>query len=140
MIPLKFATIDDSVSSFREGVQIILEEVQRTIRNASPTADETISYQVPTITLNGRYLVCFAAWKLNIGLYPTHTADEAFEQELAPYKTVQGLTKAPRRPWLRSLPNARHGRRADHRDIAVLALPWRSPTYSVSTPENSTIR
>ena len=93
----KFATIDDYISSFPEDVQIILEEVRRTIRNAVPTADETISYEMPTITLNGKSLVYFAAWKHHIGLYPIPTADEAFEQELAPYRGTKDTVRLPLR-------------------------------------------
>lgn len=93
----QFATIDGYIGSFPEDVQILLEEVRRTIRNAVPAADETISYQIPTITLNGRHLVHFAAWKHHIGLYPVPTADEAFEQELAPYRAARSTVRFPLR-------------------------------------------
>jgi uncharacterized protein YdhG (YjbR/CyaY superfamily) len=93
----KFASIDDYISSFPEDVQIILEQVRRTIRNAVPTAEETIRYQIPTVTLNGRHLVYFAAWKHHIGLYPVPVADEAFEQELAPYRAARGTVRFPLR-------------------------------------------
>jgi len=91
----KFATVEEYVSSFPEHVQIILEEVRRTIRKAAPEADETISYQMPTLTLNGRSLVYFAAWKHHIGLYPIPTADEAFERELAPYRAAKNTVRFP---------------------------------------------
>lgn len=91
----RFATIDDYISSFPEDVQVILEEVRRTIRNVVPTAGETISYQIPTITINGKYLVYFAAWKHHISLYPIPAADEAFEQELAPYRAAKGTVRFP---------------------------------------------
>ncbi|MGH3345019.1 MAG: iron chaperone [Carbonactinosporaceae bacterium] len=90
-----FASIDDYISSFPEDVQIVLEEVRRTIRNVVPTADEAISYQIPAIKLNDRYLVYFAAWKHHIALYPIPTADEAFEQEIAPYKAGKGTLRFP---------------------------------------------
>jgi uncharacterized protein YdhG (YjbR/CyaY superfamily) len=93
----KFATIDEYISSFPEDVQIILEQVRRTIRNVVPTVEETISHQIPTVTLNGRYLVYFAAWKHHIGLYPIPVADEAFEQELAPYRAAKGTVRFPLR-------------------------------------------
>ena len=93
----QFATIDDYIGSFPEDVQITLEKVRRTIRNAAPGADETISYQMPTITLNGKSLVYFAAWKHHIGLYPIPTADEAFEQELAPYRAGKRTVRFPLR-------------------------------------------
>jgi uncharacterized protein YdhG (YjbR/CyaY superfamily) len=91
----KFASIDDYISSFPEDVQIILEEIRRTVRNAVPTAGETISYQMPTITLNGTSLVHFAAWKHHIGLYPIPTADEALERELAPYRATKDTVRLP---------------------------------------------
>lgn len=91
----QFATIDEYISSFPEEIQIILEEIRRKIRNAAPAADERISYQIPTITLNGKYLVYFAAWKHHIGLYPIPRADEAFERELAPYRAAKDTVRFP---------------------------------------------
>ena len=94
-----FTTIDDYIGSFPDDVQVILKEVRHTIRNAAPSAQETISYQMPTLRLHGRNLVHFAAWKHHVGLYPIHTADEALEQELAPYRatkaTVRFLLREP---------------------------------------------
>jgi uncharacterized protein YdhG (YjbR/CyaY superfamily) len=93
----QFATIDDYIGSFPEDVQVVLEEVRRTVRRAAPGAGETISYQIPTITVNGKYLVSFAAWKHHVGLYPVPTADEAFEQELAPYRAAKATVRFPLR-------------------------------------------
>jgi uncharacterized protein YdhG (YjbR/CyaY superfamily) len=91
----EFSTIDDYISSFPEDVQVVLEDVRRTIHNAVPGAGEAISYQIPTITLNGRYLVYFAGWKHHISLYPLPDMDEGFEQEIAPYKTGKGTLRFP---------------------------------------------
>ena len=90
-----FTTIDDYIGSFPDDVQVILKEVRRTIRKAAPGAGETISYQIPALTLNGRNLVYFAAWKHHIGLYPIPTADEAFEQKIAPYRAARGTARFP---------------------------------------------
>lgn len=94
----KFATIDDYIGSFPEDVQTILEEVRRTIRSAVPAPGETISYQMPTITLNGKNLVTFATWKHHIGLYPPiSTTDETLDQAVAPYRGPKGNFKFPLR-------------------------------------------
>jgi uncharacterized protein YdhG (YjbR/CyaY superfamily) len=93
----RFASIDDYIRSFPADVQILLEQVRRAIRNAAPAAEEAISYQMPTITLNGRRLVHFAAWKHHIGLYPVPAADEALERELAPYRAAKGTARFPLR-------------------------------------------
>jgi uncharacterized protein YdhG (YjbR/CyaY superfamily) len=93
----KFPTVDDYISSFPEDVQTVLEEVRRTIHNAAPGAGETISYQIPTITLDGKYLVYFAGWKHHISLYPLPDVGEALEQELAPYRAGKGTVRFPLR-------------------------------------------
>lgn len=81
----KFPTIDDYISSYPPDVQIIAEGVRRTIPDAAPAVEETISYQIPTLALDGTYLVHFAAWKSHLALYPAPTGDAAFEREAARY-------------------------------------------------------
>jgi uncharacterized protein YdhG (YjbR/CyaY superfamily) len=90
-----FGTIDDYISSFPADIQLILTEVRRAARRAAPAAEETISYQMPALRLNGSALVHFAAWKNHIGMYPVPTADEAFGQELAPYVATRGTARFP---------------------------------------------
>jgi uncharacterized protein YdhG (YjbR/CyaY superfamily) len=92
----QFATMDQYIGSFPEDVQVILEEVRRRIQNVAPEAGETISYQIPTMTLGGRHLVYFAAWKHHISVYPVPAVvDESFEQELAPYRAGRGTVRFP---------------------------------------------
>jgi len=95
LVAEQFATIDQYIGSFPEDVQIVIREVRRRIRNVVPEAGETISYRIPTMTLNGRHLVYFAAWKHHISLYPVPAADEAFERELAPYLAGKGTVRLP---------------------------------------------
>ena len=92
-----FATIDDYIASFPEGVQPILQRVRDTIGDVAPGADETISYGMPTVTLDGRYLVYFAGWKNHISVYPAPDGDESFERQIAPYRASKGTLKFPLR-------------------------------------------
>jgi uncharacterized protein YdhG (YjbR/CyaY superfamily) len=91
----QYSTVDAYVSSFPEDVQTVLQEVRRTIRKAVPAAEETISYQMPTITLGGRHLVYFAGWKRHVSLYPIPAGDEAFERDVAPYRAAKGTVRFP---------------------------------------------
>lgn len=50
-------TIDEYIAGFPPDVQEILEQVRLTVRATAPEAEETMSYKMPTFTLNGRYLV-----------------------------------------------------------------------------------
>ena len=90
-----FSNIEDYLSSFPEDVQLILREVRAAIQKAAPRADETIRYQMPTIKLNGRTLVHFAAWKHHLARYPVPVGDDAFEQEIEPYKAARGTARFP---------------------------------------------
>jgi uncharacterized protein YdhG (YjbR/CyaY superfamily) len=92
-----FETIDDYIASYPPDVQGILEGVRRAIRKAAPGTEETISYQMPTFTLNGKYLVYFGAWKHHIGLYPIPAVDEGLEKELSQYRADKGTLRFPLR-------------------------------------------
>jgi uncharacterized protein YdhG (YjbR/CyaY superfamily) len=90
-----FATVDEYIGSFPDDVRNILEEIRRRIRSAVPESAETISYQIPTFTLDGSAFVYVAGWKHHIAVYPIPTGDETFEQELAPYRAAKGTLKFP---------------------------------------------
>jgi len=86
--------IDDYIAGFPENIQEVLEQIRATIKKAAPDANETISYAIPTFTLNGN-LVHFAAFKNHIGFYPAPAGIEAFEKELSAYKTGKGSVQFP---------------------------------------------
>ena len=87
--------IDEYIAGFPNDVQEILEKIRMTIRKAAPDAEETISYQIPTFTLKGKYLVYFAAYKKHIGLYPAPRGIEKFKNELSVYEGAKGSVKFP---------------------------------------------
>ena len=87
-------TIDEYIAQFPEAVQQRLRSVRQVGKEEAPGALEAFKYQMPTFTLNGN-LVHFAAFKHHIGLYPAPTGIEAFQDELAPYKTSKGAIQFP---------------------------------------------
>ena len=89
-----FKTMDEYIDAFPDEVKFILNNLRQTIKEVAPGAEETISYQIPTFTLNGN-LVHFAAFKNHIGFYPTPSGIEAFKQELAPYEMAKGSVQFP---------------------------------------------
>src|SRR3989442_1617369 len=87
--------IDEYIAGFPNDVQEILEKIRRTNRKTAPDAEETISYQIPTLTLKGKYLVYFAAYKKHIGLYPAPRGIEKFKKELSVYAGGKGTVRFP---------------------------------------------
>jgi len=86
--------IDAYIAGFPETIQIILQKIRATIREAAPGAQETISYRMPTYTLKGN-LVHFAAYKRHIGFYPAPSGIDQFIDELAIYRAGKGSLNFP---------------------------------------------
>ena len=94
MIVTKPKNIDEYIAGFPEDIREILQQVRGAIKKAAPAAEETISYAIPTFTLNGN-LVHFAAFKNHIGFYPTPSGIKEFEKELSVYKQGKGSVQFP---------------------------------------------
>jgi uncharacterized protein YdhG (YjbR/CyaY superfamily) len=90
-----FTSMDEYIASFPEDVQKILKELRQTIQAAAPEAEETISYNLPTFTLNGKYLIYFAGWKNHISIYPIPAGSEAFNKQVSKYVEGKGTLKFP---------------------------------------------
>ena len=95
MADQKFASVDDYIGSFPPDVQLLLQQVRQAILAVVPAAGETISYQIPTVTLGGKAMLYFAGWKHHISLYPAPRGDDAFERQLAPYRSEKSTLKFP---------------------------------------------
>jgi uncharacterized protein YdhG (YjbR/CyaY superfamily) len=91
----KFASVDDYIDSFPPDVQQVLQEVRRTIRRVVPDAGEKISYQIPTVTLDGKALLYFSGWKEHIALYPIPPLDDDLAADIEPYRSGKGTLKFP---------------------------------------------
>lgn len=87
-------SIDEYIAAFPPEVQAVLEKIRVTISDAAPDAQETISYQIPTFTLNGA-LVHFAGFKKHIGLYPPVKGDAGLVKAVSTYAGEKGNLRFP---------------------------------------------
>ena len=60
--------IDEYIDRFPEDVQNVLHKIRALINEVVPDAEEKISYQIPTFTLNGSYLIYFAGFKNHVSV------------------------------------------------------------------------
>jgi uncharacterized protein YdhG (YjbR/CyaY superfamily) len=90
-----FQSVDEYIGTFPESIQEMLEELRATIKAAAPGAQERISYNLPTFTLNGTYLVYLAGWKNHIAVYPIPAGTKAFQKEVAQHVDGKGTLKFP---------------------------------------------
>lgn len=87
--------IDQYISTFPEITQKRLERVRTLIRKIVPKGEETISYGIPTVKFNGRYVIYFSGNKKHISIYPAPRDNPEFKKELAEYKGGKGTVQFP---------------------------------------------
>ncbi len=89
-----FTTTDEYIAQFPPDVRVKLQQLRAVMKEAAPDAVEKISYQMPTLYLNGN-LVHFAAYARHIGFYPAPSGIEAFKEELSQFKGAKGSVQFP---------------------------------------------
>lgn len=95
MATKKPVSIDEYIAGFPKETQKVLEQVRAIIKNTAPDTEETISYAIPTFTMNKKYLIYFAGYKNHLSLYPAPTGNASFEKEIKPYWSGKGTVQFP---------------------------------------------
>jgi uncharacterized protein YdhG (YjbR/CyaY superfamily) len=90
-----FHSINEYIGTFPKDVQKIMQQLRATIKAAAPEASETISYNMPTFTLNSTYLVYFAGWKNHIAFYGAPRGNAEFKEDLSAYEAGKGTLQFP---------------------------------------------
>ena len=89
-----YKNTDEYISLFPPHVQLVLQQLRKSIHDLIPEAEETISYGIPTFRLYGN-LVHYAAYKNHIGFYPGAAGIEIFKDKLSGYKLSKGTVQFP---------------------------------------------
>lgn len=90
----KPSSIEEYFSWFSPEIQLKLQQIRNTLKEALPEAQEVISYHMPAFKTT-EVLVYYAAAKNHIGFYPTNSGVSEFKKELEPYKTSKGAIQFP---------------------------------------------
>ncbi len=93
VVDLQVGVIDAYVAGFPEPTRTVLAKLRDLVRAAIPGATEAISYGIPTFDLHGKHVVHVAGYARHVGLYPTPSGMEAFEAELAPFRSGKGTAR-----------------------------------------------
>lgn len=89
----KFRSVDEYIESFPEEIRGVLTKIRKIIHKVAPQAEDAISYGIPVVKLNGKYLIYFSGWKKHISLYPIPSGDREFKNEIKPYVAGPGTLK-----------------------------------------------
>src|SRR3954452_23622246 len=91
----RVASVDEYVAALPDAVRPLMERIRRSIRAVAPDIGETISYAMPTFTLDGRPLLHVAAWKHHIGVYPLPEMDDDLARAGAPSRGTPDTLRLP---------------------------------------------
>ena len=91
-----FVSVDEYIAAQPEAARALLKRVRSAIRKGAPTAEETISYNIPGYKMPVGRVLYFAGWKRHYSLYPvTARLLAEFKDELAAYEVETGTIRFP---------------------------------------------
>lgn len=86
--------VDRYLAKVPEDARATLEKLRKTIRAAAPESVEVLWYRIPTITIDGRPIMSFAAFKNHCSIFPmSYAFISAHEEELKPYYRSKGTIR-----------------------------------------------
>ena len=80
-----------------------VKEMHALVKKLIPKGEESIKYGMPTIELNGKNFIHFAAMKGHLGFYPAPSGVKAFDDELVK-KGISYSKGCIRFPYSKPLP------------------------------------
>jgi uncharacterized protein YdhG (YjbR/CyaY superfamily) len=84
-------TVDQYFKEVKPEHRVLLEKIREAIKSAAPSAEELISYQIPTFKYNGP-VAAYASFKNHCSYFTTsYGVMKLFAKELKPFKT-SGVT------------------------------------------------
>lgn len=82
--------IDKFLANLNPTERQILSKIRDRIIKRIPDSQEVISYGIPVIQYNGKYLLGFSAYQKHLSLFPGSEAITEFADQLKEFKTSRG--------------------------------------------------
>lgn len=90
------ATIRASIAALPPATRKHLKALQAAIRAGAPDGEDSWSYGMPALRLDGRPLLGYAAWKEHVSIYPFGPLSlERLRLDPAKYETSKGTLRLP---------------------------------------------
>lgn len=91
----KFKTVNEYIATFPIDVRKRLNQIRKVIKELAPTAQETITYDMPAFKIDSGYFANFAAWQNHIAMYPVPSGSAAFNKQLSQYVSHKSTIQFP---------------------------------------------
>ena len=77
-----YKNIDEYIKAADKNAQKWLREFRKLIHELAPRGEEVIRYGMPTLQIDGKNVLHYAAMKRHFGFYPAPSGIKAFESDL----------------------------------------------------------
>lgn len=92
----KITSVDEYLALFEGATKEKLTELRAIVRKVAPDAEEAISYSIPAYKYHGWLVYFSGGYKTHVSIsFPPRTIMQAFEKELAPYKSSKSTVQFP---------------------------------------------
>jgi uncharacterized protein YdhG (YjbR/CyaY superfamily) len=96
MMPMTTQTVGAYLKATPPLARRYLKSIRAIARAAAPRATESISYRIPTLKIDGRPFLYYAAFRNHVSVFPmTGAIRREFAAELKDYKTSTGTVQFP---------------------------------------------
>lgn len=89
-----YTNVDEYLENFSGEARKRLDTIRKMIKKEIPNGEEVISYGIPTIKIDGKYVIYFAGFPNHISIYPL-PQDGKLREEVKPYIAGKGTLKFP---------------------------------------------
>lgn len=89
-----YKTVDEYLANFSGETRKRLDTIRKIIKDTIPEGEETISYGIPTLKINNKYVIYFAGYENHVSVYPLPRSGN-LEEAIKPYVAGKGTLKFP---------------------------------------------
>lgn len=89
-----YTNVDEYLANFSGEARKRLDTIHKMINKEIPQGEEVITYSIPTIKIEGKYVIYFAGYDKHVSIYPL-PSDEKLREEIKPYISGKGTLKFP---------------------------------------------
>lgn len=90
----QYTNVDEYLENFSGETRKRLDTIRAMIKKEIPNGEEVISYGIPTVKIDGKYVIYFAGFPNHVSIYPL-PQDEKLREEIKPYVAGKGTLKFP---------------------------------------------
>lgn len=85
-----YKTVEEYIKDLPKEAAARIRVIRKLAKKVAPQADEVISYNIPTLKIDGKYVVYFAGFEKHVSIYPYSESMGLTTAEIKKYRKGKG--------------------------------------------------